>query len=141
MAAKVSKRFAKQEDLVIPSKGSYWDKNGSHEHKLETLDVIIRKLVDNQDNFDWSDEANDHWALFVGMKGIYYAHYNDGDNIRGAIENNRVYGYRSFEAFERLARSLDAHNVLLYMKMEGDKERLERAMNEAILIAWKYRNE
>ncbi len=91
--------------------------------------------------FDWwREDDNEHWALFNGMLGCYYGFYNDGDDATGAIDNNRVHGFRTVKSFKELAERLDAKAVECYLKYGSEKD-LEKAMDEAICIAWRQEQE
>ena len=80
---------------------------------------------------------NKYWALFNGMLGIYYAHFNDGDDPEGAVENNRVHGFNSLREFRRLARKIKVpEEVLGILDEDGyrDDESYDLAMDKLLLF-------
>ena len=133
-----SSRFSDASDQLSSKKtqqGSYWNETGRHQDKDAVLGEKLRELVGDRYDFPWTKRSNAHWALFNGMRGLYYGHYNDGDNAEGAIDNNRVHGYSSVKEFEALASDLKAEAVKAYLRY-GSERNLEKAMDEAILICW-----
>lgn len=113
---------------------SYWNGKGKYEEKYTTLQQHLEGLVGGNFNFNWRNPKIAYFALLNGVAGMYYGN-NDGDNARGAVDNNRVHGYQNVSDFRELAKSLGANAVVKYLD-HGSKANLEKAMDEAILIAW-----
>lgn len=129
------------------TKNTYWADQGRHKKKKAELTQKLETIVSQADDgkFNWRTQQIAHMALFNGVLGMYYGYYNDGDNAGGAVANNRVHGYQgdavdnNLQAFDALAKSLGATDVQLYIKYATEAN-LERAMDEAILIAWEKEN-
>jgi hypothetical protein len=143
MASKITTVRVKQVDEQLPNKDNlYWNEKGKHQEKCKILLEKLDKLVSSSIGpFKWTIPVNSHWAVFNGMVGCYYGYYNDGDNASGAIDNNRVHGYSNAQDFAQCCRYLDASTCVLYVldKRTGDDvdvKLLERAMDQAILVAW-----
>jgi hypothetical protein len=137
---RAGKTLTKQRDVLpVAMAGRYWQETGRFEKEQKFLSEKLGNLVGDArgGKFDWTSEKNAIWALFNGMLGLYYGFYNDGDKAAGAIDNNRVHGYRSVGAYEALAQSMGATAVVKYLHY-GSEENLERAMDEAICLAWDH---
>jgi hypothetical protein len=119
---------------------SYWNGNGKHQKKVKILEDKLATILYSDPSFDW--KKNDEWALFNGMTGIYYAKHNDGDSAEGAIDNNRVHGYRNVKDFERLAKEYGANQLVWYMSFKTSSSMLdnvlEKAMDEVVELTWKW---
>jgi hypothetical protein len=113
---------------------SYWNGNGKHSAlRKACFDEMERRGVGGWEKFERHE--NRHWALLNGMAGIYYGRYNDGDNVSGAIENNRVHGYESVKDFAELAKSLGAPKIVhQYITRARGLSNLENAMNATIVF-------
>lgn len=114
---------------------SYWNGQGKYEEKYTTLQEHLEQLVGGNYNFNWRNPKIAHFALLNGVAGLYYEKYNNGGNARSAVDNNKVHGYQNVSDFRELAKSLGANEVTKYLDY-GSKANLEKAMDEAILIAW-----
>lgn len=142
MSSKASKQNNTKRAATVEKKQmwSYWQDKGLHQEKDTILrDEFERVVGDDGFQFDWHNKDVKHWALVNGMWGLYYGFYNDGDNAKGAIDNGRTQGYHSVKAFEALANDLGAKAVVSYLHYSTNGT-LEKAMDEAILIAWEKKN-
>lgn len=111
-------------------KQSYWNGNGTHQ---QLSDRCFDEMQRRNTNFERITTDNGNWALFNGMAGIYYAKFNDGDGLRGAIDNNRVHGFSSLEEFQEHACDVDAPaSVQSYLRTGGRDAALEHAMDDVI---------
>lgn len=129
----------------------YWRSQGKYEKENEVMSQWLHFVLENfkreylianpckkeWDAFDlfWKNNRKNVWGLLNGMKGLYYGKFNDGDNARMAIANNRVHGHSSVESFLKLAHKYDAQRVIDYLNISNES-RLEQAMDETIMIAW-----
>ena len=118
-------------------KNTYWNDNG----KYQTLRNELCEIMDGMDldGRSFRLATNTYWALFNGMLGIYYGKFNDGDNVAGAIDNNRAQGFESVDAFLRLCRDVGApKNIETYIQTGGRGEKnLEKVMDSTILFVSK----
>ena len=74
---------------------------------------------------------NPESALLNSITGIYYACYNDGDDVLGAIENNRCQGFDSLKELLD-GRPYDTPDAIVqFLKRKGpiDKRELEKVMD------------
>ncbi len=119
---------------------TYWNHRGKYESAHALLVALETKLgVVGREQFVLPQNAD--LALFNGMMGIYYGNYNDGDSVARAIDNNRVHGFSTVEAFKELALSMRAPAELIrYINGVAHSEAdLEAAMDAAILLVYKMR--
>ena len=86
----------------------YFEGHGKYEHEIAVLEKEVTKLAGK-------DCA--HLALFIGMKEMYY------DGIVNRVQ------------FAGLAKKFQARAVLTYLRHKS-AENIEKAMDEAILIAY-----
>ena len=129
-------------DTLWNTKSPYQEK---YDELLETLEQDLMKS--NTKKFSpwkhpkkydaWSKDFwlnHSEYVLINSMAGIYYAYYNDGDNVVGAIENNRTQG---FDSLPKLLGGLpfDTPDVVVnFLKSPHpiDKRNLEKVMNATI---------
>lgn len=115
---------------------TYWNGNG----KFEALRTKCFEEMKSRGEMDFEfshfhqRHKNPEWGLLNGMAGIYYGYFNDGDNVKGAIENNRVHGYECVEDFLRTARRVGAPQIVINYIQNGGrgKKNLENAMDATI---------
>ena len=128
---------------------TYWEGSGRFKRRYKRLEKEMNQAHTNfykkkeyQDLLDkWGfDKTNrfwdvhSHWALLNGMMGIYYAYYNDGDDVDGAIENNRVHGSSSRSEFLSAIPNDTPMVIYNYISSGGPygDARLERVMDATI---------
>jgi len=122
---------------------TYWSGKGKHQKLndllIETMGKLIATVVAtgvcSWDAFLYPEHTV--WAIFNGFAGIYYGHYNDGDKPSGVIDNNRVHGFGTLDAFRSFCEWNHApKSALWYLRFDGgfDAE-LERAMDDVICFA------
>lgn len=121
---------------------SYWENTGKYQ---ALQDACVKEMERQKPDFFLKhlDRETAVWAVFNGMMGIYYAHFNNNDNVVGAIENNRVHGFSSLESFRQLLYRVYAPQSLIrYINHFGflNDDSLETAMDDCILFVAKMKS-
>ena len=116
---------------------TYWNDNGKHEE-------LHKKIMEHEDRVGvsgWKEFAkpeNGVYALMNGMRGIYYEHYNNGGDVCGAFENNKVHGFDNRFDFVSMLYRIEAPSCIsAYVYGEDvedseDEEENERRLEEAL---------
>lgn len=77
------------------------------------------------------------WRFFDAMEGAYYAFYNDGDDFKGAMENNRI-PYNSESDMLRDRFGIPSNNVSYYLRDSSNSNVLESTMQS---VVYYYKND
>lgn len=131
-------QFSRNHPFERSKRQIYWEGTGAHQLKYEELQESLNA-------FSAVPEGDDQMRLFNGMVGCYYAFYNDGDNALGAIENNRVHGFRTVRDFAQFCSEQGAVRAERYVRQstipwssaEHDAILLETAMDEVVKMVYK----
>jgi hypothetical protein len=116
-------------ELYIFGNGKYQD---LHNFMSRTLTE-----VGTNDDLWYTRPQNKVLKFYNAIMGIYYGHFNDGDDIDGAIENNRAHGIRNMDQLKMLAREINApKKVRDFINRDrfNTEEQYESAMDETILF-------
>lgn len=116
-------------------KHTYWNEDGKHQADWNALSAEMQKLEMDRTKFALPENAE--WAVLNGMAGIYYGYFNDGDNVRAAINNNRVHGFTSLDDFLDVCRAVHAPvSLTQFLTARYNTPRTyEEAMDAAIVLA------
>jgi len=102
------------------------------------LNFMLRALADlAAEDPEWHTRTKNKVMKFLNaMVGIYYARYNDGDDIQDAIENNRAHGIYNIRNLMILAVHINAPAEVLRFIASANRtdEDYERAIEETILF-------
>jgi len=113
---------------------NYWNGRGRHQEKS---DALLKQLEELPQPINWLSDEMAYWALLNGVCGLYHGFHNDGDDAKGAIDNNRVHGFHTLAEFRGLVVRLGAESVVVYL---DSGLRIERAMDQAIQMCWEHIN-
>jgi hypothetical protein len=124
------------DEYISPKNGkTYWERNGKFQKEH---DEICKQLEERCNGLNlWlkldREEISDKMLLVNGVNGLYYAKYNDGDDAEGAIDNNRVHGFKTVDKFKDFCKQFPAHAVIRYLEYSSTAN-LEKAMDEVVRI-------
>lgn len=112
---------------------TYSDEKGAHQQQSDALFTLMESKGLNAKKFH--DPENYKFAIFNGMAGIYYEHFNSGSDAAGAVDNNRVHGFRTLEEFHNFCELYAAPDAVRRVT-EGryvSEATLEAAMDAAVV--------
>lgn len=117
--------------------GLYLNGEGTYQALYKFLFAMLEEKRPPDAPRSWFTESrNRYWALLNGMAGIYYGYFNDGDDPSGAIENNRVHGFRDLGSFIYLAKRVGAPAEVIDLLNSNniEPEEYDTAMDALLLF-------